>query len=205
MPAQHAAPATQQDAAKAVAENAEAPMAATDLRYMDFMELLQLIDIDGYSDRPSSHQSGGFHGGAIGDSLHETSRLLAASGFVALSTWLWAVTNADAMEQPMQPCPDCESTQHGSEPAQHAVKGAATAPTVIQANRAMATRREKASGIQRMRQVYRISLRCAAMVVVAPPNVRANRATTAGRQARAGENVPRTTGPGLVACRWRSG
>jgi hypothetical protein len=36
------------------------------------------------------------------------------------------------------------------------------------------------------------------------PNVRAKRATAAGRQARAGENVPRTTGPGLVACRWRS-
>ena len=36
------------------------------------------------------------------------------------------------------------------------------------------------------------------------PNVRAKRATTAGRQARAGENVPRTTRPGLVACRWRS-
>ena len=40
---------------------------------------------------------------------------------------------------------------------------------------------------------------------IALPNVRANRAATAGRQARAGENVPRTTGPGLVACRWRSG
>jgi hypothetical protein len=36
------------------------------------------------------------------------------------------------------------------------------------------------------------------------PNVRAKRATTAGRQARACENVPSTTGPGLVACRWRS-
>jgi hypothetical protein len=36
------------------------------------------------------------------------------------------------------------------------------------------------------------------------PNVRAKRATTAGRQARAGENVRSTTGPGLVACRWRS-
>ena len=36
------------------------------------------------------------------------------------------------------------------------------------------------------------------------PNVRVKRATTAGRQARAGENVPRTAGPGLVACRWRS-
>ena len=35
-------------------------------------------------------------------------------------------------------------------------------------------------------------------------NVRAKRATTAGRRARAGENVPRTTRPGLVACRWRS-
>jgi len=29
-------------------------------------------------------------------------------------------------------------------------------------------------------------------------------ATTAGRQARDGENVPRTARPGLVACRWRS-
>ena len=38
----------------------------------------------------------------------------------------------------------------------------------------------------------------------ARPNVRAKRATTAGRQARAGENVPRTARPGLVACRWRS-
>jgi hypothetical protein len=37
------------------------------------------------------------------------------------------------------------------------------------------------------------------------PNVRVNRATTAGHQARDGENVPRTAGPGLVACRWRSG
>ena len=36
------------------------------------------------------------------------------------------------------------------------------------------------------------------------PNVRAKRATTAGRQARAGKNVHRTAGPGLVACRWRS-
>ena len=36
------------------------------------------------------------------------------------------------------------------------------------------------------------------------PNVRAKRETTAGRQARAGENVPRTARPGLVACRWRS-
>ena len=36
------------------------------------------------------------------------------------------------------------------------------------------------------------------------PNVRAKRATTAGRQARAVENVPRTARPGLVACRWRS-
>jgi hypothetical protein len=43
------------------------------------------------------------------------------------------------------------------------------------------------------------------MMVVVLPNVRVNRETTAGRQARAGENVPRTTGPGLVACRWLSG
>ena len=36
------------------------------------------------------------------------------------------------------------------------------------------------------------------------PNVRAKRATTAGRQRPDGENVPRTTGRALVACRWRS-
>ena len=42
------------------------------------------------------------------------------------------------------------------------------------------------------------------MAVVLMPNVRAKRATTGGRQARADENVPRTARPGLVACRWRS-
>ena len=38
----------------------------------------------------------------------------------------------------------------------------------------------------------------------ARPNVRGKRATTAGRQARAGDNVPRTASSGLVACRRRS-
>jgi len=42
------------------------------------------------------------------------------------------------------------------------------------------------------------------LVVIAGPNVRAKRATTAGRQAPGSENVHRTTARGLVACRWRS-
>ena len=42
------------------------------------------------------------------------------------------------------------------------------------------------------------------IAVVLMPNVRAKRATTAGRQRLDGENVPRTTGRALVACRWRS-
>ena len=36
------------------------------------------------------------------------------------------------------------------------------------------------------------------------PNVRAKRATTAGRQGPVGENVPRTADRALVTCRWRS-
>ena len=36
------------------------------------------------------------------------------------------------------------------------------------------------------------------------PNVRVKPAPTAGRQARTGENVPRTARPGLVARRWGS-
>jgi hypothetical protein len=36
------------------------------------------------------------------------------------------------------------------------------------------------------------------------PNVRAKGAPTVGRQARLGENVPRTARPGLVARRWCS-
>jgi len=40
--------------------------------------------------------------------------------------------------------------------------------------------------------------------VVVEPNVRGKPAPTVGRQARAGENVPRTAGPGLVARRWGS-
>ena len=39
---------------------------------------------------------------------------------------------------------------------------------------------------------------------VVRPNVRAKRATTAGRQGPVGENVPRTADRALVACRWRS-
>ena len=41
-------------------------------------------------------------------------------------------------------------------------------------------------------------------VVLLMPNVRAKLAPTAGRQARAGENVPRTARPGLVTRRWGS-
>ena len=55
--------------------------------------------------------------------------------------------------------------------------------------------------------IYRTKAAALASVLLArhePPNVRAKRAATAGRQARAGENVPRTARPGLVACRWRS-
>jgi hypothetical protein len=40
--------------------------------------------------------------------------------------------------------------------------------------------------------------------VRARPNVRAKAGPTVGRQARAGENVQRTAGPGLVARRWAS-
>ena len=47
-------------------------------------------------------------------------------------------------------------------------------------------------------------LRGALKAISLMPNVRAKRATTAGRQARTGENVLRTARPGLVACRWRS-
>ena len=36
------------------------------------------------------------------------------------------------------------------------------------------------------------------------PNVRVKPAPTVGRQARAGENVPRTARPGLAARRWGS-
>ena len=44
----------------------------------------------------------------------------------------------------------------------------------------------------------------AVTMLIAMPNVRAKRETTAGRQARPQENVHRTLWPGLVACRWRS-
>ena len=41
-------------------------------------------------------------------------------------------------------------------------------------------------------------------MVCAVPNVRVKPAPTVGRQARTGENVPRTARPGLVARRWGS-
>jgi len=40
--------------------------------------------------------------------------------------------------------------------------------------------------------------------VFARPNVRVEAGPTASRQARATDNVLRTCGPGLVACRWAS-
>ena len=43
-----------------------------------------------------------------------------------------------------------------------------------------------------------------AQVLVVLPNVRVKPAPTVGRQARTGENVPRTARPGLVARRWGS-
>ena len=52
----------------------------------------------------------------------------------------------------------------------------------------------------RNRQLERIGRR----VVLVTPNVRVEAGPAARRQARAGENVQRTTGPGLVACRWAS-
>lgn len=53
MPAQHAAPTTQHEAANAVAENAEAPTAATALRQIDFMDLLQLMNVGDRKSQPS--------------------------------------------------------------------------------------------------------------------------------------------------------
>ena len=41
-------------------------------------------------------------------------------------------------------------------------------------------------------------------LVLVRPNVGAKRATTVGRQRPDGENVQRTAGRALVACRWRS-
>ena len=43
-----------------------------------------------------------------------------------------------------------------------------------------------------------------ARVIIAMTNVRVEAGPTARRQARVGENVQRTTDPGLVACRWAS-
>jgi len=64
------------------------------------------------------------------------------------------------------------------------------------------------SGEQQVADLERVGLAFSAGKVAdvhsVTPNVRVKRATAAGRQARAGENVPRTACPGLVACRWRS-
>lgn len=53
MPAQHAAPATQHEAANAVTEKAEAPTAATALRQIDFIDLLHLMNVGDRKGQPS--------------------------------------------------------------------------------------------------------------------------------------------------------
>ena len=60
-------------------------------------------------------------------------------------------------------------------------------------------------GVERQQELKLDLLSSCERGVFVRPNVRANRETTAGRQARTGENVPRTARPGLVACRWLSG
>lgn len=52
----------------------------------------------------------------------------------------------------MQPCPDWDITQQGSDSAQQAVNGAAIAPSPIQASSAMATKREKVTRKDGMQQ-----------------------------------------------------
>lgn len=59
---------------------------------------------------------------------------------------------AGTEEQPMQPCPDWDTTQQGSDPAQQAVNGAAIAPSPIQASSAMATKRAKVTRKDGMQQ-----------------------------------------------------
>ena len=54
MPAQHAAPATQHEAANAATEKVEAPTAATALRQIDFMDLLQLMNMGDRKGQPST-------------------------------------------------------------------------------------------------------------------------------------------------------
>jgi len=63
---------------------------------------------------------------------------------------------------------------------------------------------DDASGLRACAAHGRVHQASKAFIFFARPNVRVKRATTAGRQARGGENVPRTAGPGLVACRRRS-
>ncbi len=54
MPAQQAAPATQHEAANAATEKVEAPTAATALRQIDFMDLLQLMNVGDRKGQPST-------------------------------------------------------------------------------------------------------------------------------------------------------
>jgi hypothetical protein len=52
------------------------------------------------------------------------------------------------------------------------------------------------------RQALALMAYCTACFAL--PNVRAKRATTAGRQAQGCDDAPCAAGLGLVACRWRS-
>jgi hypothetical protein len=66
-------------------------------------------------------------------------------------------------------------------------------------------RRTGGAGITRELRTTLLTLQAWRICCPVQPNVRANRAPTVGRQARAGENVPCTARPGLVARRWCSG
>lgn len=95
-------------------------------------------------------QSGGFHGGMGAHSLRDNKTASGASGLTAHGTTALVAAMAGTVAQPTQPCPDCVATQQGAVSAQHFVNGAATAPTVIQASSAAATRRMKEHWNQHM-------------------------------------------------------
>lgn len=91
----------------------------------------------------NERQSGGFHGGAGMDSLNDEAAASDSAAPVTGRKLIVRVPMVGAVEQPVQACPDGVRTQQGAASEQHAVSGAATAPSVIQASSAMATKRNK--------------------------------------------------------------
>ena len=170
MPAQHAAPATQQEAAKAEAAKPEVVTAARALMKNDFMEFLQRLMVFVLLIE-QSHQSGGFQGRRFAIDVGRLWKVAVAPTTVGRSALTAAAMSAGVEAHEPHPEPEGATTQHGSEPPQQTVQAEATALSANHTSASVATTRAvEILRVDTQRSLPVPATRCSAELSPATPN-----------------------------------